>query len=283
MKFFALFFLGIALLLAGCPSLKAAAPEGVQLTVMSYNIRIGRGSDGPMQAEVIAGNMPKIAQFIRESGADIVLLQEVDVDTHRTDGMNQVTLLGELTGMHSAFGKALEAYGGDFGVAILSRYPISYVQVHKLFKPDYRNQVPAPPNWHSEQRVAMMALVETPAGPVRIIATHLGFTEDQREKQLEEIAGLVRQQPEDLPIIFGGDLNTQPQEEVLLPVRDLMQDAWKAAEHEEPADIYTYKTLEPVRTIDYLFFSHHFQMKGMEVPRVQLSDHLPVVARVQLP
>lgn len=58
----------------------------------------------------------------------MVALQEVDSMVERTGRVDQTTVLGQLTGMHSVFGTFFDYQGGRYGMSLLSRYPfISYM------------------------------------------------------------------------------------------------------------------------------------------------------------
>ncbi len=63
---------------------------------------------------------------------DLVALQEVDQGTARAGGLNELTELGHLTGMHAEFGKAMDFLGGDYGVGVLSRWPIVHADNRSL-------------------------------------------------------------------------------------------------------------------------------------------------------
>ena len=92
--------LRVALLaLAACASAPEHEPQVVR--VMTYNIHHGEGSDGRF-------DLQRLAQIIRDADPDLVALQEVDRNTARSGGVDQIAELSRLTGMHSAFGKALE-------------------------------------------------------------------------------------------------------------------------------------------------------------------------------
>ena len=71
------------------------------LTVLSYNVHHGRGADNKI-------DLGRIAKVIKDSGADLVALQEVDKLTSRANGVDQAKELGKLTGMHAVFGKAID-------------------------------------------------------------------------------------------------------------------------------------------------------------------------------
>ena len=63
---------------------------------------------------------------------DLVALQEVDQNTTRTLKVDQAAELARLTGLHFAYGKAMDYEGGGYGQAILSRYPIRHSEVYFL-------------------------------------------------------------------------------------------------------------------------------------------------------
>ena len=70
-------------------------------------------------------NLSLIACKIRQSGADVVALQEVDKGAERSEGVDMTTLLAEMSGLeHSYFIKIRDFQGGEYGTAIISRYPI---------------------------------------------------------------------------------------------------------------------------------------------------------------
>ena len=92
---------------------------------MSYNIHHGQGTDGKFDLE-------RIAKIIVDSQADVVALQEVDVKTTRASGVDQAASLGELTKLTPAFGAAMPYAGGEYGGAILSRWPVKIRKVHQL-------------------------------------------------------------------------------------------------------------------------------------------------------
>jgi endonuclease/exonuclease/phosphatase family metal-dependent hydrolase len=99
---------------------------------MSFNVHscIPYGVDGATTANVSA-----TATVIKNADPDVVLLQEVDVKTDRSGKVDQIAALSEYTGMkYYAFAKAISYQNGDFGVAVLSKYPIEYSKTHVLPK-----------------------------------------------------------------------------------------------------------------------------------------------------
>src|SRR5689334_7597558 len=104
----------------GCASAPRAQAAAVSLRVMSYNIRSGNG------------DLSATAAAIRAVAPDIVALQEVDVHWASRSGFaDQATELAERLGMSERFARIYHLAPlsdtmppREFGVAILSRYPI---------------------------------------------------------------------------------------------------------------------------------------------------------------
>src|SRR5690606_31245260 len=95
--------------------------DGNALTFMTYNIHIANTPSEPASVVDIAA----IAKVINEVKPDFVALQEVDRFTDRSGkDLDQAAALAELTGMHHQFFKAIDRSNGEYGVAILSKYPI---------------------------------------------------------------------------------------------------------------------------------------------------------------
>src|SRR5688572_7970801 len=90
------------------------------IRVMTYNVHHCNPPSVPGKIDVEA-----IAKLINTARPDLVALQEIDVFTDRSGKtLHQARELARLTGMYSFFGKALDFQGGEYGVAILSRFPL---------------------------------------------------------------------------------------------------------------------------------------------------------------
>ncbi|MBI1292651.1 hypothetical protein GC173_15650 [bacterium] len=264
----------VAILMVGCARAPIAESRAeAPLKVICYNIRIGAGPEGPFGSDAAKENLAAIATFINESEPDIVLLQEVDRNTARVKGMDELQMLAEATNMNPAWGKAMENTGGEYGIAILSRHPIRDVRVHPLFRPDYSKTNPEWPAWYAEQRVALTLVTDTPDGPVQVLNAHLGITEDQRARQFAQMAEIIESMDPAVATVAGGDFNAKPDEAGLAALRGVLVDGWSLF-----PPVPTFSTVDPNRTIDYIFASSQLTMTSLTVPDVRHSDHLPVVA-----
>ena len=115
----------ISLVLSACSATSSKnnrkSPE--QLTVLAYNIRHGEGMDNKI-------DLQRIADVISKVNPDLVALQEVDKFCKRSGQRDLARELGEMLGMQHRFGKFMDYQGGEYGMAVLSRFPIILSLIH---------------------------------------------------------------------------------------------------------------------------------------------------------
>ena len=143
--------------------------EKLELTVASYNIAAGRVS-----------SPEELGKAIKAMNADFVALAEVDRNTERSGHKDQLDIIAKEAQMYPIFGKAIDFEGGEFGPALLSKYPVIKSQNFLL---------PVPGD--GRQHVLIVAEVQVPnfSEPVLFMAAHLDYKEDAtvRMKQVQEI------------------------------------------------------------------------------------------------
>lgn len=230
------------------------------LRVMSYNIHHGRGMDEKI-------NLKRLADVILASKADLVALQEVDNKASRSGSVDQAAELARLTGMHGVFGKQIDLGGGEYGQAILSRFPISNAKVHLL---------PGKPEW--EQRIAFSVEVAHPKQKMTFVTTHFNHLNDEnRIEQAETINELAEEWHH--PVILAGDLNALPRSEPL----QVLEKKWVNAA--SGPDLFTFPAKHPGRQLDYVLFTGKdaFEvLKSEVIPESVASDHRPVVVDLRM-
>lgn len=244
-------------------SAKYNSPMSVK--VMAYNIHHCNPPSKPRLIDIDA-----IAKAIRDQNPDLVALQEVDVNTARSGKFNQAEEIAKKLGMNFFFAKAIDYDGGEYGVAILSKYPMSQTKINRL---------PTEASTKGEPRVLASAKITFPDGTViRFGSTHLDAQKGavNREMQIIEINRLSAE--ENLPFIIAGDFNSVPGSRVI----DLLDHSFTRTCQQ--CD-FTVPVINPNKTIDFIAFTpkSKFNVQStLVVPERYASDHLPVVSILQL-
>lgn len=245
----------------------SSADENLELSVLCYNIH---HCNPPSKPDLI--DIEAIAKVIRQQNPDLVALQEVDVNTSRSGtSLNQAEELGRLTGMNAYFGKAIDYGGGEYGVAILSKYPLSDIKNRPL---------PSAAGTNGEPRTLLSATVSLPRNKQIIFAsTHLDAQRNDanRQLQIKKILELVKQ--ETLPVIIAGDFNAVPESDVIKQMDNYFTRTCLTG------CPFTIPVINPNKTIDYIAYApqNAFSVVAHEVINEQYaSDHLPVKAIFKL-
>jgi endonuclease/exonuclease/phosphatase family metal-dependent hydrolase len=270
-----------AVVAAGCASARRAAPTSRhELRVLVYNIHAGKDAAG-------GDNLARVADLVRSTSADVVLLQEVDRGTERSGRVDQPAALARRTGFSPAFGRTLDYQGGEYGIAVLSRWPIVATDVvHLPVEPPQQRA-----GGSYEPRGALRVTVAAPWGPLLVMNTHLDPSRDDgyRRQEVRTILRLADSARASgaagtqsaVRLLVGGDFNSTPESAVQDTLRrGGLRDAWAECGR---GDGLTYPADSAVKRIDYLFLTGAATCAGATVPRSDASDHRPLLVRVTLP
>lgn len=260
-----------AVLLAFVPGSASARPAGIR--VLSYNIHTGIGADGRL-------DLARTARTIRDTGADIVGLEEVDQHWAARSGYaDQAAELAARTGMHVFFAPIydLPAEQGHldrrrYGVAVLSRFPFLRTENHPLTRLSTvdPNPVPAPAPGFAEAEVRVRG------ERLHVYVTHLDYRPDPsiRRVQVGETVRALDQDGARAKQLLLGDFNATPAAPELAPLLRRVRDAG-------PPDP-TYPAEAPTAKIDFVTTSGGFGVCEAAVPVTRASDHRPVLAALTL-
>jgi endonuclease/exonuclease/phosphatase family metal-dependent hydrolase len=237
------------------------------LRVLVFNIHAGKDAAG-------TDNIPGLADLIRTTAADVVLLQEVDRGTNRSGKVDQVQVLIDRTKFAGTFGRSLDFDGGQYGIAILARRPIHFNQAFDLRVDPVQTRA----GGSHEPRAALVASVETLRGRLQVVTTHLDPSAEQtyRLQEVLELLNVVRPRASEYtPVIVGGDFNAEPTSDVIKRMRDAgLRDAWTECGQ---GDGFTYPADKPAKRIDYLFLTNPLRCTSARVVDTQISDHRPLL------
>ncbi|MGH3664696.1 MAG: endonuclease/exonuclease/phosphatase family protein, partial [Egibacteraceae bacterium] len=227
-----------------------------------------------------------VAHAIAAAQPDVVGLQEVDVAwSARSDFVDQAQTLAERLGMEAFFAPIysldpLEPGQSrrEYGLAILSRHPITEATNHELTRhptvdPDPTiRPLPGFPEIRTVVRGARL----------RVFNTHLDYRADPtiRRQQVAETIDLLEAAPAGEPVLLLGDLNATPDAPELAPLFDRLLDGWAQA---GAGDGLTFPAGQPVKRIDYVLTDPRVQATHAEVLDTGASDHRAVVADLLVP
>ncbi len=237
------------------------------LTVMSYNIH---HANPPTKPNVI--DLNAIANVIKQQQPDVVALQEVDVNTSRSgSALNEAEQLATLTGMKAYFAKAIDYSGGEYGVAILSKFPMENMKNIAL---------PTNETTNGEHRTLAIATLTLP-GNKKIVFTCTHFdaqrSDTNRQLQIKKVLELLKE--ETLPVIIAGDLNSEPNSSVISQLDSYFS---RSCINGCP---FTIPEKNPNKTIDYIAYAPRARfivLSHKVVDEEYASDHRPVVATLEL-
>ncbi len=240
------------------------------LRVVTYNVHGCLGTDGLISPT-------RIARLLEPLRADVIALQEVDNGRGRSQGMEQLRVIGEILGMRARFFPTVVYPDGEYGHGVLCRSPIALARHDRL---------PAADRGRSEPRSA--AWVRFPWGDreVNLIATHLGLSRRERVKQVSRILGesWLGGIPKNDAVIFCGDLNLTPGSPGYRRLAAQLRDVQAHARGHVAKK--TFPSLFPIMQLDHVFVSKAFEIIHVDVVRDAqtsiASDHLPLVADLAL-
>jgi endonuclease/exonuclease/phosphatase family metal-dependent hydrolase len=256
--------------------------EDSEFLLANWNIERGVRKEEILQA------------FRGRLAADLYILQEVDLHTRRTGYRNVAEEIARELGMNYVFGMEFEelaqrvAGGSAYqGQAVLSRFPIGQTRLLR-FQHQLHNWGPRwMPRWSWLQprrggRMALVVEIQLGHCTLPIYNTHLESKANDfgRAQQIREILeDIQRHYDADTPVIVAGDFNTH--EEADSPVlRELEARGFQDALRNYKGPLQT-KPGSKGR-IDWVFL-RHLDSRESSIPRVNISDHYPLVARIAVP
>ena len=246
------------------------------MRLATFNLLNGRSlTDGRVDPD-------RLRAAVQALDADVLALQEVDLEQPRSAGVDQTALAAEAMGaiahrfvptMAGLPGVWTAARGGEsgsrYGIALLSRHPvISWDVVPLDALPVVVPLVVGPRRValvRDEPRAAVLAKIATPLGALTVAATHLSFVPGWGVRQLRHVARQLRSRRG--PVVLMGDLNTGPRA------------AARASDLRPLVAGLTFPSNRPVRQLDHVLARGVVVSTG-QVHELPLSDHRAVSADV---
>ncbi len=245
------------------------------LRVVDWNIERGQ-------------KLAAVMEFLESQNADLLVLQEVDVNARRTGKLNVAVEIARRLGMQYVFGREFDelaqgsreapAYTGQ---ATLSRWPLENPRLIRFRRQSgfWR------PRWWEPNlavfqprlggRIALVTEVRVGSRSLVVYNVHLESRDgdELRQSQLAETLANAGALAASTPVLITGDLNIEPAR-----VRNLFQNAgFCDAIGEDTVTTPRHGMFAPGRSIDRAMVRGEIRVhKGTVHSSVQASDHYPL-------
>lgn len=268
----------------------------MKLHVMTYNIASGRYYKNDADITPDGGaptDLSQCAGVIRRVSPDLCGINEINnylpsyVEAHKLTGTepDQACYLSRETGLsHHFFGRATGwTHRGDYGNAVISKYPILETEIIPIPLPQYKDEA----RGYEPRSISKVKL--DIADGITLLQVHIGLSVTEAQNAIVTLCDVIDKT--DGPIILMGDFNIRPNNFLLDRIRQRLTEALPKGEgyvHSFPswtddAQLPERVKYYPFCKIDYIFASHHFKILDCEVLKDRVSDHLPMTAVLELP
>jgi endonuclease/exonuclease/phosphatase family metal-dependent hydrolase len=229
----------------------------MELRVATYNVHRCIGRDGRQ-------DVARCFRVIEELDADVIGLQEVDGNLQFGAGQELLERAKE-SGYSVEHGITLRRTDADFGNALLSRIRILRLELHDISIPN------------TEPRGVISATLAAGGHPLRILVTHFGRRSRERRIQARRLASLAGR-TNNCPMILMGDFNEwRPFAFCINLLGDIFGKVPAPGSYPAPLAIFR---------LDRIWVRPPETLRRIGAHRSELafsaSDHLPVVARINL-
>lgn len=203
------------------------SPNPTSLRVMTWNVKYGAGrvdfwfdlwgDEVRMSREVVDANVAGLCALINEVRPDVLVANEIDVNSRRSAYVDMVRALLACTHLNYAGyvptwkSRYVPSEGVgrmDMGNAVFSTYPITLVEG---IPHTQRGDQDALTDYFYLHRSVIRAVLDLGEGREAVVLgvhTDAYDTDSTKQKQLEEILAIA--QAETLPFVLAGDFNAIP-------------------------------------------------------------------------
>jgi endonuclease/exonuclease/phosphatase family metal-dependent hydrolase len=243
------------ILVVAFPRQQPQPAGGDSFRVATYNIHYGYDTVWHLSLE-------DQARAIEDSGASVVMMQEVDTGRPTSYMIDDALWLARRLGMREVYLPTMEHLTG---IALLSRFPV--LDTDTLLLPS-----------ELEQTGILWAELDVDGEPVNAFAIWLGLEPEERERQLDTALQFLEAHPG--PAVFGGDFNSTPDSPVYARIDAAgFEDPFVALGLGSPP---TDPSLNPTKRIDFVWLRDLLPLDA-QVLGSTASDHRLVVVEASLP
>jgi endonuclease/exonuclease/phosphatase family metal-dependent hydrolase len=227
------------------------------LRLASWNLHRCIGNDGVQSVQ-------RCAAVLQEINADLMVLQEVE--SHPGREYDALEALARATASQAIAGMTMKHEDSDYGNAILTRLPHKAIRRHDISVN------------RREPRGALDIDMDIDDIQVQVVATHLGLRTRERHQQVQHLLSIINAVDRDITIL-AGDFNEW---------RFWGRSLHGLIRHFETVPYHrSWPSRFPLFALDRVWVSPCSRLCSLKTHRSalarQTSDHLPLVAEIQLP
>ena len=263
---------------ADCPNTEPGTKwvSAPSLTVATLNLAHGRKdalNQMLLSRQKIEQNLQEVGEQLRESGAQVIALQEADAPSRWSGGFDHVALLA-IQARYPCYFHGLhdQSSFSRYGTAILAQQPLEDSFSHTFA-----------PSWPTKPKGFVLTYIHWNPGDrlpaalrVALVSVHLDFSRDSvRQRQIEEMIAIL--QAIHGPLVVMGDFNAgwaAPGSAARLLAEALNLQAFEPLSEEFGSYVGDNKRL------DWILISEQLRFVGYHVISEVVSDHFTVAADV---
>lgn len=234
-----------------------------------------------------------IIDFLKKENPDVVVLQEVNNATDRDlpENLRTVQMFQEhFPDYHLAYEPALlvryKSGSSPHGAAILSRFPILESRLTYLSNSytELDNPLPGPdPDYSVYPKYMQTAVIETqPRLTVSSIHGIWDYHGDDTPARLRMSEIILRELDSSSPVVFAGDFNVKPNTKTV----GLLTEKYNSVFGDSLTTTFNMKRKDSpgyaTAAVDMIFVSHDIKVLNKDCPDVDVSDHLPLIATLEI-
>ncbi len=266
----------------------------MKLNIMTYNVASGRYYKNDADINEHGGaitDLSKCAEVIKDVNPDFCGINEINeyekqyVDKYNLNcACDQTKFLAEFTGLSNHyFGKAIHFDNrGDYGNAVISKYPILSSEVIGIPDPEIKDEE----GYYETRGIAKVKL--DIAGGITVLQVHVGLTVAESQNAINTLCRVIDET--EGPIILMGDFNMRPSNVLFNKITERLTAITPDGEgyqHTFPSWTHDANIAENLKNyryckIDHIFVSKEFKKISCNVHKVRVSDHMPLVATLEI-
>lgn len=233
-------------------------------------------------------NTENTIKTLNEINPDIFCLQELTTTSLINPNVDVPELIAHALNVQHSYKEAQSWDSSEEkraqGNGIFSKFPIT--KTHSSFLQDPSEN---PIDFSKEGRVYVETTIDVHGRNLSVGTLHSSYTDrfvntEAKEKEIEKLIQILKTKKENY--IFAGDLNASPRSETVQAIEKYLKNLGPSFERKtwttKPFSKNGFAENGLNWRLDYIFGTNDIRVKHAEIIQTQFSDHLPILATIEL-